>query len=310
MANKKFTVKNNLETQSLILNGNQPNTAGGILVLDANGKMPAVDGSNLTGLSSSSVTPGEQVYTTAGTYSWICPANVTSVCVVCVGGGGGDSYFINATTVKGGTGAGGTGLSSGGTYVGDGGGNGGGTGTATNTNGYVSGEGGGGAGGYSGNGGKGGNGTYSTGAGQHCRGGAGGGVGLYGQGANGVGTSFGSYGTTGGNGVGGGGGGGSGGDNASGGNAGMCGTGGSGGLPTISSQNMSATGYGAGAGGLSSGAISGGGLGWKNNISVTPGTSYTVVVGATRSVTNSGTSGSGAVRIIWGTGRSFPNNAS
>ena len=32
--------------------------------------------------------PGQQEYTTAGTYSWTAPAGVTSVCVVCVGGGG------------------------------------------------------------------------------------------------------------------------------------------------------------------------------------------------------------------------------
>ena len=33
--------------------------------------------------------PGQQAYTTAGTYSWVCPAGVTSVSVVAVGGGGG-----------------------------------------------------------------------------------------------------------------------------------------------------------------------------------------------------------------------------
>jgi hypothetical protein len=40
----------------------------------------------------------------------------------------------------------------------------------------------------------------------------------------------------------------------------------------------------------------GGGLGWKNNITVVPGTGYTVQV-----------AGNGAVRIIWpGTSRQFP----
>ena len=34
------------------------------------------------------VDPGEHVYTTAGTHSWTCPAGVTSVSVVCVGTGG------------------------------------------------------------------------------------------------------------------------------------------------------------------------------------------------------------------------------
>ena len=34
------------------------------------------------------ILPGQQAYTTPGTYSWTAPATVTSVCVVCVGGGG------------------------------------------------------------------------------------------------------------------------------------------------------------------------------------------------------------------------------
>ena len=34
-------------------------------------------------------TVGEEVYTTPGTYSWTCPSGVTSVCVVCIGGGAG-----------------------------------------------------------------------------------------------------------------------------------------------------------------------------------------------------------------------------
>ena len=164
---------------------------------------------------------GQMDYTTAGTYSWTCPAGVTSVSVVCIGGGGGgngggngvggaggggggglgyknnisvtpgqsytvvvggggagdawdgppysdnpandggDSYFIDATTVKGGGGGGGYGNSSatggsGGTYVGDGGGNGysGGTGSSgSSSNGYLpaTGGGGGSTGTYTGN---------------------------------------------------------------------------------------------------------------------------------------------------------------
>lgn len=34
------------------------------------------------------ILPGQQAYTTPGTYSWVAPAGVTSVCVVCIGGGG------------------------------------------------------------------------------------------------------------------------------------------------------------------------------------------------------------------------------
>lgn len=39
--------------------------------------------------SVTAVSAGSQSYTTAGTYSWVAPANVTSVSIVAVGGGGG-----------------------------------------------------------------------------------------------------------------------------------------------------------------------------------------------------------------------------
>jgi hypothetical protein len=62
---------------------------------------------------------GGRVYNGQGvTYTWVCPANVTSVCVVCIGGGGGgrsgvaggaggQSYFNSTATVRanGGSGA-------------------------------------------------------------------------------------------------------------------------------------------------------------------------------------------------------------
>jgi len=61
----------------------------------------------------------------------------------------------------------------------------------------------------------------------------------------------------------------------------------------------------------------GGGLGWKNAYPVTPGNPYTVVVGSGGGIgvgpygQNTGTpaaaGGAGAVRIIWGTGRSYPS---
>lgn len=213
------------------------------------------------------------------TFTWTCPAGVTSVCVVCIGSGypnggrgGGLSYknditvspgtdytvfigmstfnrktyFINLSTVKV------DGYSS---SIGDGGGNGG--------NGSV---GGGGAGGYSGNGGaadgvnnnsggSGSGGGGGAGAGVYnyptnWAGGGGGGVGVYGEGSSGAGGS----------GVAGGGGG-SGGDAGT--NAGgTSGPGGNGGK------------YGGAAGQGKNGA---------------------------------GTRGPGAVRIIWGEGRSFPS---
>ena len=174
------------------------------------------------------VEPGQQAYTTAGTYSWTAPYGVTSVCVVCVGGGGGiggltqdyaggggglgwknniavipgntytvvvganeqNSYFINTSTVAG---LAGTYLTGGG-YVGDGGGNGG---SSLPTS-YPYTYGGAGAGGYSGNGGD----QESSGSGGGGGGGArhtaglggalssgGGGVGILGEGASGAGST-------------------------------------------------------------------------------------------------------------------------
>jgi hypothetical protein len=110
---------------------------------------------------------GSVSYTTPGTYTWTAPAGVTSVCVVCIGGGasgtnsggngteyGGNSYFISTTTVMGIGGpesSGATGVTAGGSYVGDGGGVGGRVGAASNSWPI----GGGGAGGYTGAGGRG-----------------------------------------------------------------------------------------------------------------------------------------------------------
>lgn len=175
---------------------------------------------------------GEDVYTSAGTFSWVCPAGVTSVSVVCIGssgtwnnsgnyglGGGGlgyknsisvtpgtsytlqvgsalsftDSFFINSSTVKGGTST----NQNGGTYTGDGGGNGGNGGSGQAA-------GGGGAGGYSGTGGNGGSqggsgsaapsggggGGGAAGDLTYVFGGGGGGVGIYGQGASGAGGAY------------------------------------------------------------------------------------------------------------------------
>ena len=41
----------------------------------------------LTQSNSNQFLQGEQLYTTPGTYNWIAPPEVTSVNVVCVGGG-------------------------------------------------------------------------------------------------------------------------------------------------------------------------------------------------------------------------------
>jgi len=240
---------------------------------------------------------GEQAYITPGTYSWTAPAGVTSVNVVCIGGGanktsnthsgggGGlgwknnisvtpgnsytvvvgnaeqDSYFIDATTVKGG----GSTNRVGGTYVGDGGGNGG--------NGWNNGAdpGGGGAGGYSGDGGDGGEGVSSTsgqngtagqggggGGGAGWWSGAGGGVGIYGEGTNGARGA---------------------GSSSAANNGGGGGSGGQRGCPYSANNatgDQSTTGGGLYGGGAGSGPDA--------------------VFG-----------GSGAVRIMWGTGRAFPS---
>ena len=55
-------------------------------------------------------------------------------------------------------------------------------------------------------------------------------------------------------------------------------------------------------------------LSYVNNYSVTPGGTFTVVVGAGGNLyaansTVAATAGKGAVRIIWGNGRSFPSTA-
>jgi hypothetical protein len=277
--------------------------------------------------------PGQTAYTTPGTYSWTAPGGVTSVSVVCVGGGGsggaayyagggggggglgwknnisvtpgqsytvvvgaggvgvaantggqgtngGESFFINNTVVRGAGGTAGVGTSSdavtsalggaGGSFVGDGGGTGG-------TGGVASGDtagGGAGAGGYSGNGGSGGSDTSgSSGTG----GGAGGG------GAGGSNSTAGGAPSGGGVGILGQGSNGAGGTFFNRGNSNP-GTGGSGG--TSGSLNLTQGGT-TGTGGL----YGGGGGGQSNDGKSTPGCN----------------GGGGAVRIIWGSGRSFPS---
>jgi hypothetical protein len=271
------------------------------------------------------VPTGQVEYTAPGTYSWTAPTNVTSVCVVCVGGGasggassntymyaggggglgyknniavtpgnsytvvvgaggaavavaagstngnnGGDSYFINTSTVKGGGGNGTTGA--GGTYTGDGGGNGGNGGH--DASGY--GSGGGGAGGYAGNGG---NGMYSA--------GSGGTNGSGGSGGGGANCSTGDIG-------------------AGGGGVGIYGQGTSG---SVGTYGTTATGGTGGSGGGP------GGYGYTSGRTITGiGNSFGGGSGSVNhvgnnvpAVTSSGAGGGGAVRIIWGTGRSFPS---
>jgi hypothetical protein len=279
------------------------------------------------------IVSGQTAYTTAGTYFWTAPANVTSVCVVCVGGGGSGGTDWSSTRSS--TGGGGGALAWGNdipvvpgvsytVVVGDGGA--GFTGSI-NSNGNPGGisyfisdtylaAGGGGAGIHkgagsssggapvisasitSGGGGAGGGSTQPTGT---FRGVGGGGAGGYS--GNGGSASWGSNGTAAAAGSGGGGGGGS--TSTSGGGGGGVGILGQG------TDGIGGTGTGGGSGGSSgssgtAGVQNGGGTG-------SPGVYGGGSGGHAKNGNPTGewsvAGGSGAVRIIWGPGRSFPNNA-
>lgn len=285
---------------------------------------------------------GQQAYTTAGTYTFVVPAGITSISAVCVGSGpngsngvGGWLSYSNSVAVTPAesltvvVGAGGTvdgqpgDLSSiargatvlvralggglGGTNVGDvsnfGGSKGGFSGYS-----YM---GGGGAGGYSGNGGDGGGGSNSSYAGSggaggggglggfstdfvsqqyawdgYAGGGGGGGVGILGTGGSGLGGSQGTSESTGG------GGGGAGSNGSSGANGGA----------------TSATGNTAGNGGVG-GAYGGAGGGYGQFMYYTwnPSTEGYDLTASGQGTNGNG--GVGAVRIIWGAGRSYPSAA-
>jgi hypothetical protein len=255
---------------------------------------------------------GEHLYTsptnTSISYSFTVPNGVTSICILCIGGAGGP---WNRCTQGNGSWFGGSSTSpiitAPGTvicYAGGGSGSGGGAGngtewfgnnSATNipitqatsavffSGGAATGTpgGGGGAAGYAGIGGTGAATGLAAPAGGGGGGGStsrsGGGVGVYGQGTSGIAN----------------GGGGSGGGSSSGTGATAVG-----GL------------YGGGFGGSPSWSGGGGALCYLNNYTVTPGGVYNITVGNGGGISNgtsSGIGGSGAVRIIWGSGRSFPS---
>ena len=244
---------------------------------------------------------GQQLYDTPGTYTFTVPALVTSISVACIGGGqggwsvdggdGGTLAYSNAILVSPGStytvtvGAGGPSRFASGSRDGEdssfgalviapGGGS---LSTAVGQVSYAGGNGGigtgaggGGAGGYSGTGG---NGGANLAAGGNGAGGAGGGGGG-GQnnnypGGGGGGTGIKGSGTSGNGGTAFGNGGGAG-SNGSAGGAGV---------------------YAVLGGG---GGAYGGGAGGGTNVSPT---------------VSGGSGGGGAVRIIWGVGRSYPNNA-
>ena len=236
---------------------------------------------------------GETVFTTAGTYTWVAPTGVSSISVVMVGGGGGSS---NGGVTAGDGGAGGT-------YAGGAGGGGGNRGGA-------------GAGGlqwlvgqvtvgqtY----------TVVVGARGTNHGGDGGSssfipdsISLSGGGIGGAG------------GIGGGGGGGAGGAGGYSGNGGR----GQGQDGTSSTSGSGGGGGGAGKGYSGSDILYGGGVGLYGQGANGAGASGLNPGGAGSGGTGkqygggasyssaSNYAGGGAVRIIWGPGRSFPSNAS
>ena len=233
---------------------------------------------------------GQQAYTSSGSYTWVAPAGVSSVAIVAVGGGsngGGGLGYKNSQAVTAGSsytvvvGAGAVNRSGAGNdsyfistsvVKGGGGVNNGTGGSYVGTGGGNGGTGqygGGGAGGYSGNGGSGGD--------------------------NGSGTA----------GNGGGGGGGSW-DDSGGGGVGLLGEGSSGAQGLRTSQpNQAGYGGSGGANGLMT-------LTWPNGYGNPPATrdcSGGAYGGGHGLYGNStqGDGGVGAVRIIWGTNRSFPS---
>jgi hypothetical protein len=234
-----------------------------------------------------------------GTYSWTCPAGVTSVCVVCIGGGAGST---GPDWASGGGGGGGLGwknnisVSPGTTYtvqVGKGGdagtgtNNGGqsffidatvvaGNGGTNKTGGTFVGDGGGNGGVGSDNFGGGGAGGYTGSGGSINSNGSGGG-------GSGGGSYSSTYGASGGGGTG------PFGQGASGVYANQAGGGGSGGESTATGQNPStSSGNIHRPGGLYGGGGGGPGSSAPTNLSLQRG-------------------GRGCVRIIWGAGRSFPS---
>ena len=281
--------------------------------------------SNSITINDTSLTPaaaGEHQFTTTGNHTFTVPANVTQVSAVCVGGGGGSSY-CQGNSSESGAGGGGGGLSTATfsvtpgenltIYVGSGGQNGnsgypnGGLGLSSSVKrgstalviAYGGGE-----GLYKSTGGSGGLGGsgygFSTGGAQGGDGGAaqnngggGGGGGAAGYSGRGGGAGTGNSGTgtsvTGGGGGGGGGQSTAGGQNNGGGGVGIFGEGSSGSGGAVDSPG------GGGSGGTSNssgaGGTFGGGGGGKEDDTQGFGAS----------------GGDGAVRIVWGSGRSFPS---
>lgn len=256
-------------------------------------------------------TTGQTAYTSAGTFSWTCPAGVFYVNVVAVGGGGG-----GYGSTGGGAGGGGGGLgwinnyavTPGSAYTVVVGAQGAGSTSTPGTGGNsyfvstatVAGFGGGGATSNGTVGGNGGAGFPSTQGGQGGQGGSRTiGLASGGGGAGGYAGNGGAGGTNGGSGVAGtGGAGGGGGSSTS-----IDRNGGGGGGVGILGQGSNGTAGAAAA----SGAVGGGGSGGSNGAVQNGGAYGGGGAGADINFTNAGNGSVGSVRIIWGPGRAFPS---
>lgn len=313
MARREFIAKFGMTTAAILF---------GLRPLKALGGTSVTLGGTASGFVAP---PGERLYTSAGSFNWTVPNGVTSVCVVCIGGGGCGSGDNSSSYHAGGGGGGlrysnaisvtpsttisiavGIGANRTGTNTGVAGGvssfgaslsaGGGSGGTCNNTASNLGGGGGGtGTGGSGGDGGRGGDRSWQ---GNVHAGGGGGAAGYTGNGGRGADQTTGSVAQAG---LGGGGGGGTDhgyGGAAGGGGVGLYGLGssgsggsgggGGGGSGGSNGQNAGSSGYNGGNGGAYGG---GGGGGYNHNNGV------------------AGNGGGGAVRIIWGPGRSFPSNA-
>lgn len=272
---------------------------------------------------------GQQAYIASGTYTFTVPADVTSVSVVCVGGGGGSVGCAGSSSYSG-AGGGGGGLAYGtfsvtpGTVITVVVGAGGAAGTNVNASTNIGGTGGesrvvyGGTNrlrAYGGSGGRWGTTASNSGGSYSIETTT---VTAYGGGNGGAGG--GSNNNNGGGGGGGAGGYGGNGGNGGAGNSGIGGTGSNGGGGGGGGQSLGGTnnnggggvgilGQGSNGGGGGTNSPGGGGSGGNNGGSGGVGGAYGGGAGGCEDDTNRGglTGGGGAVRIIWGNGRSYPS---
>lgn len=228
------------------------------------------------------LTPGEQTYTSSGTYTWIVPPGVTSISFVLIGGGAGGHMSFGGP-------GGSTKFGSNSLMATGGNGSSGGGGAPVNTENATFGRNSEGQGGI----GVGGDANYT--GGQGGQNGNAGHAATYTGNGTGYSSTASAFQTT----------------------FGGAGTNLSGGVNNIRNLGGDGTAYGGGggseknpsySGGGRLGAGGGGGLMYKNNYPVIPGSSITITVGGGGSGQFGGRGGSGAVRIVWpGNTRSFPS---